>query len=141
MILIFIYSNFFSSLRMVSKWYFLIQSFRYILLKLTIGFAGVWLVVIVKSLPGAKYLRTFWAWIGKRIGEMSTFYMSLEVISSLGCLKTESAIIRSVTRWEDISVQIFRCANLTLNTNINIQFFFIAYNNLHKSVLEVNVII
>ena len=99
----------------------------------SIGFAGVWLVVIVKSLPGAKYLRTFWAWIGKRIWEMSTFYMSLEVISSLGCLKTESAIIRSVTRWEDISVQIFRCANLTLNTNINIQFFiFIAYNNLHK---------
>ena len=119
MILICIYSNdFFSSLRMVSKWYFLIQSFRYILLKLTIGFAGVWLVVIVKSLPGAKYLRTFWAWIWKRIGEMSTFYMSLEVISSLGCLKTESAIIRSVTRWEDISVQIFRCANLTLNINI-----------------------
>ena len=113
---------------------FLIQSFRYILLQLTIGFAGVWLVVIVKSLPGAKYLRTFWAWIGKRIGEMSTFYMSLEVISSLGCLKTESAIIRSVTRWEDIFVQIFRCVNLTLNKiNININIhLFIVYNNLHK---------
>ena len=62
---------------------------------------------------------------------MPTFYMSLEVISSLGCLKTESAIIRSISRWEDIFVQIFRCANLTLNINIKIQFF-IAYNNLHE---------